>query len=324
MLALGSGLLLLARLGLVAAVGVSGSPPPSPCLPFDPFAADLQRGHWKFSKPKHWREENCTREFLVDRTPSFMSPPGCSERAPALRRFAADEVRGCLHNKHLLFIGDSVTRHQFESLIVLLETNSPAKGVSSNPTPHSALFRNSTNYNGCGERMRCETNRNANNHTALMENRYYFHPRHNITITMLGLYAYAFGHAPVGWRPASVPFSEEYEWSEAGIPTLAGVIRQWFGAVDVLQVNAGIWGLPAVMKRTWRSVSQYTAGPWQKARDELARLTPLVRQVCAILLYVASCRVYCGLAIVLSMCVSSWCTRVWITCSCGCFVWCSC
>ena len=118
-------------------------------------------------------------------------------------------------------------------------------------------------------------------------------------MTAFGVYKYAAGHFPVGWRHHSIPFNKTtLGWQRGGIPTVAKLIQEWFGEVDHIVVNVGIWARSASSARVSMSnnpqnhsqsasISEddnnpqrhYLYGPVEKVISELQLLHPLSRQV---------------------------------------------
>ena len=56
----------------------------------------------------------------------------------ALKRYTAAQVKSCLQSKHLMFIGDSLTRYQYLSLVYFLEHERwPQRfSIIADPCPH--------------------------------------------------------------------------------------------------------------------------------------------------------------------------------------------
>jgi GDSL/SGNH-like Acyl-Esterase family found in Pmr5 and Cas1p len=251
------------------------------CLPFDDKKATLDTGFWTFSMPGKITDRNCTHTYDVVQNVSSDSE-GCS-----LHRFEASEARSCLSGKHVVFIGDSVSRHQFESLIIWLQTGKHAVPQRRNPTPFLHEFAVGTgNSNGCGQySVRCDYDRVETDLTLKVDNRYFRLADFDINVTAFGLYAFAYGHSPVGWFPPDVPFHQpNFEWQRGGMPHIAAAIKKWFGQVDVIIANVGIWALEDLVPTMWESQAHYMTGPMEKVLDELNMLTPLSREVCDVLL----------------------------------------
>jgi hypothetical protein len=256
------------------------------CVPFDDHRAILDNGFWQFSMSYNISHPNCSRTFEL---PVHGSPHGrCG-----LHRFTGHEARECLRGKHVVFIGDSLTRHQMEALTILLETGHRGEPVTGDATPHAEDFPKATNYNGCGTGpLRCdvEARRIRGDVDGIVKNRYYHNTQTKTNLTAFGLYKYAAGHFPVGWRPPTVPFNRTMlGWQHGGIPAIAQLIQQWFGRVDVLVVNVGIWARARTVSTAATAPNtshgddspqrHYLYGPVDKAIEELRLLQPLSRQV---------------------------------------------
>jgi GDSL/SGNH-like Acyl-Esterase family found in Pmr5 and Cas1p len=254
-----------------------------PCLPFDQTKATLDSGFWTFSLPHNISSPLCSHHYHVaSNDSSAAAEDGCK-----LRRFTAEGGRKCLSGKHVVFIGDSVSRHQFESLVIWMETGEHANPISHNPTPHSAAFsKQARNANGCGHpRVRCDYDDGRKNSTVKTDNRYYFNPEFNFNLSMFSVFSTSNGHSPVGWFPPDVPFHQpNFEWQRGGMPHIAAAIKKWFGQVDVIIANVGIWALEDLVPTMWESQAHYMTGPMEKVLDELNMLTPLSREVCDVLL----------------------------------------
>jgi hypothetical protein len=249
------------------------------CLPFDDKKATLDAGfcQWTFSLPDKITDRNCTHIYDIVRSDSD------NGEVCRLRRFEASEARTCLAGKHVVFIGDSVSRHQFESLIIWLQTGKHAEPQRRNPTPFLHEFSNqAANANGCGQySVRCDYDRYHDDTSRKVDNRYFRYADLDINVTAFGLYAFAYGHSPVGWFPPSVPTNQHaFEWERGGMTHIAAAIKKWFGQVDVIVANVGIWALEALVPTMWESQSHYMTGPLDKVLDELKMLMPLSKQVC--------------------------------------------
>lgn len=109
--------------------------------------------------------------------------------------------------------------------------------------------------------------------------RYYRNRDLDIDISAIGLYAYGFGHAPLGWGPHRTPFNPEFEWSFATLPGISRVIQKWAGAVDFLQVNVGIWGQPLHAADSYQTVAHFNTGDAEAAKEELREMRKAVKEV---------------------------------------------
>lgn len=101
-------------------------------------------------------------------------------------------VINLLKNKHLILLGDSLTRYQYLDLVHLvtfqnyLEDSTTLNPVNEHTFSDWNLFYNVTNQN-LAPYEKCDCFRDNNLHDERMEfeNRYYFNPIHNISITYL-------------------------------------------------------------------------------------------------------------------------------------------
>lgn len=164
----------------------------------------------------------------------------------ALRRFTGSEARDLLSNKHVFFVGDSVTREQFDALLVLIHTGHPTVGISQYGLPWSTHWHCSevgvfdsregkhSNLDDCPE-VRSDSWLSGHAH-----NKFYHNAEFNISLSHLGLYDASWAHEPLGFDK-SVPYGPQPAWEWAGPDVVAAKIAQWFGKVDVLLFNVGIW-----------------------------------------------------------------------------------
>lgn len=109
--------------------------------------------------------------------------------------------------------------------------------------------------------------------------RYYRNTELDINISTIGIYAFGFGHGPVGWAPPGTPFSPEFEWSFSTLTGIARGIKKWFGTVDALQVNVGVWGNPMIRPTTYEVLKHFTKGDVEAAKDELREMQGAVKEV---------------------------------------------
>jgi GDSL/SGNH-like Acyl-Esterase family found in Pmr5 and Cas1p len=237
--------------------------------------------------PQNISHPNCSRSFeLPSARPRNSHDSSCS-----LKRFTGSEAQACLRGKHVVFIGDSLMRHQMEGLTILLETGERGEPVTGDATPHRPDFPNATNYNGCGPGpLRCDTEakRVRGDNDGIVKNRYYRNLRTATNLTAFGVYRYAAGHFPVGWRPHTTPFNRTaLGWQRGGIPTIAKLIQEWFGQVDVVVANIGIWARDpsSTLRKAEINGSDenpqrhYLYGPVDKVAEELECVQRVSREV---------------------------------------------
>jgi GDSL/SGNH-like Acyl-Esterase family found in Pmr5 and Cas1p len=256
-----------------AATGLQGGA--DDCFPFDPLDDRLDAGYWTFSTPNNLTSPDCQRHFHVE-TGTSSDGGTC-----ALKRFGISAARECLRGKHIVMIGDSLMHHQFQSLILFLQTGQHPKAISRNPTPQIAeVTKSARQVTGCGlPWLRCDRPDVPNDPHPNIDNRYYYNAEFDVNVTLLGIYDFANGRSPVGWFPPSIPFDDGWEWKNGGIPRIAAVIQQTFGKVDEILVNVGVWGLPNVFPDKYRSQQHYMTGPIDDVIEELRTLEPLTRRV---------------------------------------------
>ena len=237
------------------------------CLPFDPYAASLDAGHWQFSNPANISQPSSLHAFAL------RDDRGCD-----LRRYTAKEARVRLAGKHILFVGDSVTRHQFEALVIWLETGEYAEPYRRDPRPYTTLLDDPGDRSsiGCGTIMRCEFHKNMTHREWFRLNLYYHNREHDFNVTALGVYKYGLGHCPVGWYPPhpAVPFdTRTLAWQGQTLSDMPSVVQRWFGAVDYAVINVGVW-LPDA---PW--IRLYIHGEVDEAKEALARWESVVKKV---------------------------------------------
>jgi hypothetical protein len=162
------------------------------CSSPDVFAfkeATLHSGVWKLSSDDI-RSPSCRRSFEA----ADPNEPRCE-----LQRINSQQARECLSGKHIVLIGDSLTRYQYESLSVLI-----AYGENPDPTGHNMNHpanRWMRTKGGCTPydgNVRCDRYRDPNRlYETLHDNKYL--SIHGMNLTLLGLYNVARGHAPMGF-----------------------------------------------------------------------------------------------------------------------------
>ena len=215
-------------------------------LPFDEFSASLvnsSRTAWLYNTPDV-REPSFYRQFTVydDR---------CS-----IRRITHAEALKCLRNRHLFFVGDSLLRYQYLSLVTFLHTGRYPCQMGGNATHPSQVwegehgnFRNFfVNTNALfGGAERCDCYRGGGNTS---ENRYYYDADNNINVSMIYYWRLAQGRNPVRWTNSGVLNNDTYgelgqrDWY-GGFRSIASLIGRQIGAVDELVLNTGWWKVPA-------------------------------------------------------------------------------
>lgn len=168
-----SGVVTADAAGKVAPPPPSPSPPSHSCLQYSGWGPNttsgLDNGYWYYSKP-NVSEPDCVREFRVD------------NGACSVHRFTHAEAISCLAGKHIVYIGDSLSRYLFQALYVWLESGSP-------PDPLNAIEPHQTNawimehhgFGGCGGSLRCDR---VGEKT--LDNMYYYNAEHNLNVTYVG------------------------------------------------------------------------------------------------------------------------------------------
>jgi hypothetical protein len=151
--------------------------------------ATLHSGVWKLSLDD-MRSPSCKRSFEA----ADPIEPRCE-----LLRVNAQQARECLNGKHIVLIGDSLTRYQYESLSVLIAYGENPDPTGRNPNhPANRWMRTAggcTPYDG---NVRCDRFRDPFRlYETLHDNKYL--SVHGVNITLLGLYNVARGHAPMGF-----------------------------------------------------------------------------------------------------------------------------
>lgn len=170
------------------------------CLPTDLSpSSGLVNGKWTLSGLVGGELSRNESNF-----PQFQySSNGCE-----IRRVGVEEARSCLRNKHIVLLGDSLTRQLFGSLIIFLETGKPGLRYKDKHDPAMPGWLESAQDSseaalGCGSSfLRCDGNGPFFNKPENGEesNRYYINPKHNLKVTFLGYYAAGCGREPVRLR----------------------------------------------------------------------------------------------------------------------------
>lgn len=90
----------------------------------------------------------------------------------------------------------------------------------------------------------------ANWKPSMTENRYYYHPEHDINITFIGYFERAQGHLPLGFYPSPPLTVKNYHQTPfdfvGDLPLVALMLKAEFGGVDFMLVNSGVWRVPAL------------------------------------------------------------------------------
>lgn len=239
-----------------------------------PDTAILDRiGIWNFSDIDV-RAQNCTRHFQLQQ-------PFCP-----LRRFTLDDAYKCLAHKHIVMIGDSLTRHQYTALVLWLALQEETLPFvqdtmdAPNPTPTSSRLPPGADVTGCGTVTKCDIWPRGSPEWAdkkkHLSNFYYYNKQHDFNITVFGYYTSTMGHTPVGWTAEDVQYDYEgpLAWGPDNLHGLASVIRRHFGMVDAIQLNVGHWlGNKEFMN------SAFLSGPDDRVKSELSDLASVSRQV---------------------------------------------
>jgi hypothetical protein len=100
-----------------------------------------------------------------------------------LRSLTIDKVRGCLKNKRIIFLGDSLTRYQYINLINFLTKENWFRTIPDGTNEHkfkswTSYFNTTTGQHSC--KQICDCYREGETHPR--ENRFYHDMQWNITI----------------------------------------------------------------------------------------------------------------------------------------------
>lgn len=148
---------------------------------FTAYERTMHHGKWTFSS-NNVQNATTIRAFHG----SDATHPQC-----VLTPISAEEARQCLTDRHIVFIGDSITRYQGQSLMAFLHT-----GVW--PPPHLKMpvsrFSPELECGTPGIPLRCDHWRHDDR---IIDNLYYSEA--GVNITVLGYYDVARGHAPIGF-----------------------------------------------------------------------------------------------------------------------------
>jgi hypothetical protein len=238
--------------------------------------------HWKFNVPDLTSEDG---ERILQ----------CSHFG--YRQFTAKEARERLKGKHIVLIGDSHMRFQFDALAVFLETGVPQSPLFRPKDDRLSPLMPEVDVRGGTGGIKYRQSSVLREEESIVHvldvgcdpadclkysNKYYHNASTNVTISYFGLYGYAYGSKPLGWLPEPTAFTEK-GWGPGGPETLAELIRQQFGQVDEIIVNVGQWRHARKdLLLPW--ILQYdvpvTSDPRDHAIfDQLKHFTPLVKKV---------------------------------------------
>ena len=117
---------------------------------------------------------------------------------PGCRPLSHAQTVACLHNRHVVLLGDSVSRYQFKNLVEFVHrgTSGWGRGFAESARTHAAAlragvrpasgWRSSLHFNsvdlGHAEICDCGANKRHEKH---VEHRYYFNAAHNIRLTFV-------------------------------------------------------------------------------------------------------------------------------------------
>jgi hypothetical protein len=212
-------------------------------------------------------------------------PLGCEFLSVGGREHVLEQLR----NKHILFIGDSVLRYQFRSLLYSLHFgHTNIKGPGNSTHPSEVYGHNFGSYNRFFQQMQldfteeyfqCDCFRNKAGNS--FENMYYFEPEYNFNFTfffhgnLIGG-----GHRPLRWKPeykseldiyvsqgdnASTPLVP-LDFRGISVPEFVNMILDDVGTVDELVVSLGDhWNVPSVRGNE----SQYTWKDYARPLEQL-------------------------------------------------------
>lgn len=206
------------------------------------------------------------------------APLGCE----LLRHGGKDEVSKRLMGKHIVFIGDSVLRYQFRSLVYSLyfgHTN--VKGPGNFTTPSETWEKDHGTYNKCYQRMQndippaafqCDCFRSQNSLEGFFENMYYYDSQHNFNLSFFFHSRFITGgHRPLGWQAnfSSADLDvvaadteiiapvKPADFLSIGIPELVEHILEDIGTVDHVVVSMDHWGVPSHVSSGVYSLEEY-------------------------------------------------------------------
>ncbi len=219
------------------------------------------------------------------------SPRGFS----TFRRVEVEKARHCLKDKHIVFIGDSHTRFQFDALVVFLETGKHQSPISRSFGNRLSPDMPPLNAAGQSSVIRQEFHIAYNYPNGTYKSgthacqKYYHNSALGLTVSLLGLSGYSYGHSPVGWPAgvtSQVPLAfGEKEWGPGGPEELVDVISKHFGQVDAIVMNVGQWKYwPSPRTGEWISKYRSKVSSADEAipaiMDELKHFSSVVKKVC--------------------------------------------
>ena len=168
-------------------------PPPAAASPGGPLCAgdtpaSAREVAWNFTAPTD------AKTLQTLEVPLRLSVGGCGEVDGAF-------VRACYHGRHILFIGDSLTRYQYLNLVQFLTYDSwtPFHGKGVPMTEVERVVGNSKLHwgswpnfmAGTNERLQgheiCDCFRDTSKHPFVLENRYFYHPGKNVRVSFVFL-----------------------------------------------------------------------------------------------------------------------------------------
>jgi hypothetical protein len=221
-------------------------PTTPPACPFNPY-----RGFWNANDPDlklHWTfsdgnitSQTCQRRFHV------------SSRGATSHRYTPAEAHQCLAGKHVVFVGDSTIREQMKALAIFLQTGE--EPVSFKFTPLSVYGSRHPDMPAGHASMREIDERS--NPVTMLNNAYYHNAKFDINVTLLSVFAYGCGRSPVGWLPPGQRGFDmsRYAWADASLGDMSRIIRQYFGQVDELVMNAGRWSFHTKVGEWMRNIT---------------------------------------------------------------------
>jgi hypothetical protein len=221
---------------------------PNPCLgPPVPLPASFNQSLWYYNTPdvhstKFWRRY-------------YAHNGECG-----IKRFHHADTVSCLRNKHVLFVGDSLTRYQYLSLVLFLEFGRWPEQMGGNRSHPGLLwegeFGSWTDYTVATnvvfnrrERCDCYKGEGPKERSKTITNRDYFNPDLNINVTFIGWFEQLQGHFPLGWLDAPPLSKDSYryvppDW-QGGIAILPDLMLSAFPqGFDEVVVNTGWWKVP--------------------------------------------------------------------------------
>jgi hypothetical protein len=187
----------------------------------------LAEGSWYFGDSSvcgdSGRGEGGVREFRLH------------SKQCTLKRYEPDDVVSCFADKHIAFIGDSISRYQFGNMITYVET-----GLPTWPCHEVWQLNTVMQQRGmggmCGNRVRCDTMGEFNR-----DNCYYHSPSLRVNVSFFCYFEAGYLRTPIGWYPSTVPFDKGYVYTHAQLPDIAVGLRSKNVSFDAVIVNSGSW-----------------------------------------------------------------------------------